>query len=135
MLLDSVPLHCDGSDTGGCGGGGDDIGGGGAFGKRPFTVTVTSDGFRFGLEISLRQYEQVNFCTLGVRSKRVESSRFSNNVARCTSVSAQSHIMSLIASFGSIRSKCWRILKNGISCGVSATYNNNWTRKKIKNKK
>lgn len=100
-----------------------------AFGKRPFTVTGISDCFRLGLEMSLRQYEQVNFCTLGVRNKRVESSRFSSNVARCTSVSAQSHIISLIASFGSIRSKCWRMLKNGISCGVSATYNvtnNEW---------
>lgn len=45
-------------------------------------------------------------------------------MARCTSVSAQSHIISLIASFGSIRSKCWRMLRNGISCGVSATYTN-----------
>lgn len=78
-------------------------------------VTGAIDCFRFGLEISLRQCEQVNFCTLGVRNKRVESSRFSNNVARCTSVSAQSHIISLIASFGSIRSKCCKMLKNGIS--------------------
>lgn len=79
------------------------------------------DCLRFGLEISARQCEHVNFCTLGVRSKRVESSRFSSNVARCTSVSAVSQIMSLIASFESIRSKCCRMLKNGISCGVSAT--------------
>lgn len=78
-------------------------------------VTGAIDCFRFGLEISLRQCEHVNFCTLGVRNKRVESSRFSNSVARCTSVSAQSHIISLIASFGSIRSKCCRMLKNGIS--------------------
>lgn len=100
-----------------------DGGGGGAFGKSDaFTVIAgISDCFRLGLEMSLRQYEQVNFCTLGVRNKRVESSRFSSNVARCTSVSAQSHIISLIASFESIRNKCWRMLKNGISCGVSAT--------------
>lgn len=85
-------------------------------------VTGAIDCFRLGLEISLRQCEQVNFCTLGVRNKRVESSRFSSSVARCTSVSAQSHIISLIASFGSIRSKCCNMLKNGISCGVSATW-------------
>lgn len=118
LLGSEPPLHCCDDGTGG---------GGGEVGVeldnvRPFIVTGPSDCFRFGLEMSLRQYEQVNFCTLGVRSRRVESSRFSSNVARCTSVSAQSHIISLIASFGSIRSKCWRMLRNGISCGVSATY-------------
>lgn len=119
MLLfgSGAPLH-------GTGGGGGEVGCV-LDNVRPFIVTGPSDCFRFGLEMSLRQYEQVNFCTLGVRNKRVESSRFSSNVARCTSVSAQSHIISLIASFGSIRSKCWRMLKNGISCGVSATYNRN----------
>lgn len=45
-------------------------------------VTGAMDCFRLGLEISVRQCEQVNFCTLGVRNKRVESSRFSSNVAR-----------------------------------------------------
>lgn len=80
-----------------------------------------SDCFRFGLEMSPRQWGQVNFWMLGVRNRRVESSRFSSNVARCTSVSAVSQMISLIASLGSIRSKCCKILRNGISCGVSAT--------------
>lgn len=80
------------------------------------------DCFRFGLEMSPRQCGQVNFWMLGVRNSRVESSRFSSNVARCTSVSAVSQMISLIASLGSIRSKCCKILRNGISCGVSATY-------------
>lgn len=124
------PLNC---IDGGTGGGGGEVA---LDNVRPFIVTGPSDCFRFGLEMSLRQYEQVNFCTLGVRNRRVESSRFSSNVARCTSVSAQSHIISLIASFGSIRSKCWRMLRNGISCGVSATYNEQrkWQHKGNENK-
>lgn len=104
----------------------------GSFGATPSTtndangvaidwLVGASDCFRFGLEMSPRQWGQVNFWMLGVRNKRVESSRFSSNVARCTSVSAVSQMISLIASLGSIRSKCCKILRNGISCGVSAT--------------
>lgn len=80
-------------------------------------VSGAIDCFRFGLHCV-----HVNFCTLGVRSKRVESSRFSKRVERCTSFSVVSQIMSLIASFGSMRNKCCKILRNGISCGVSATW-------------
>lgn len=79
-------------------------------------VTGAIDCFRLGLQCA-----HWNFCTLGVRSKRTESSRFSKSVARCTSFSVVSQMMSLIASFGSMRNKCCRILRNGISCGVSAT--------------
>lgn len=101
------------------------LGGGGSFdcdGAIPSTTNDASDCLRFGLEMSPRQCGQVNFCMLGVRNKRVESSRFSSSVARCTNVSAVSQIISLMASLGSIRSKCCKILRNGISCGVSATY-------------
>lgn len=87
-------------------------------------VCGASDCFRFGLEMSPRQCGQVNFWMLGVRNSRVESSRFSSNVARCTNVSAVSQMISLIGSLGSMRSKCCKILRNGISCGVSATYAN-----------
>lgn len=45
-------------------------------------IAGANDCFRFGLEISPRQCGHVNFCILGVRNKRVESSRFSSNVAR-----------------------------------------------------
>lgn len=62
--------------------------------------------------------------TLGVRKRRDASCRFSSKVERCTSVSAVSQMISLTASRGSILSKCWRMLKNGISWGVSATYIN-----------
>lgn len=85
-----------------------------------------NDDFLFGLVISTdtRQIVQCgheNFCTLGDRNSRAESSRFSINVARCTKVSAVSQIISLIASFGSIRKRCCNIFRNGTSCGVSAT--------------
>lgn len=59
--------------------------------------------------------------TLGERRSRVASCRDSSSVARCTRVSAVSHTMSLTASFGSIRNRCCRMLRNGISCGVSLT--------------
>jgi hypothetical protein len=84
-------------------------------------VVATSDGFRFGLVISIRQCGHENFCTLGERNNRAESSIFSNNVVLCTSFSAVSQTISLIGSFESIRNKCCNILRNGISCGVSAT--------------
>jgi hypothetical protein len=77
-----------------------------------------NEDFLFGL---VQQCGHENFCTLGARNSRAESSRFSINVARCTNVSAVSQIISLIASFGSIRKRCCNILKNGISWGVSAT--------------
>lgn len=73
------------------------------------------DCLRLGLDASPRQWGHANFWTLGARKSRVESSRFSSNVARWTSVSVVSQIMSLIGSFGSIRSRCCRILRNGIS--------------------
>ena len=75
-----------------------------------------------------------DLCWLGARSSRSESALDSIKVARCTSVSAVSHIMSLTwvgngmglmlmvislvvltGSFGSILSRCWRIERNGIS--------------------
>lgn len=71
--------------------------------------------------MSPRQWGHVNFCTLFARNSRIESSRFSSKVARCTSVSAVSQITSLIASFESMRSKCCNMLRNGMPCGVSAT--------------
>lgn len=80
-----------------------------------------NDNFRFGLAMSIRQCGHENFCTLGALSSLVESSRFSSSVARWTSVSAVSQMMSLIASFGSMLNKCCKIFRNGISCGVSAT--------------
>jgi len=62
-----------------------------------------------------------DLCWLGARNNLWESSLLSIKVARCTSVSAVSHIMSLTGSFGSILSRCCRIDKKGISCGVSCT--------------
>lgn len=115
------------------GGGGGGIGAAGIVGEADAPSTNDCDGdvgswtvgardcFRFGLEMSPRQCGHVNFWMLGVRSSRVESSRFSRSVARWTSVSAVSHMMSLIASFGSMRSRCCRMLRKGYSCGVSAT--------------
>lgn len=117
------------------GGGGADgtfPGNGGAKGIAPgwdccWVVSVTdgrlcgNDNFRFGLEMSILQFGHENFWTLGARKSLLESSRFSKSVARWTNVSAVSQIMSLIASFGSMLSKCCKIFKNGISCGVSAT--------------
>ena len=71
--------------------------------------------------MSPRQWGHVNFWTLLARNSRTESSRFSSKVARCTRVSAVSQITSLMASFGSMRSKCCNMLRNGMPCGVSAT--------------
>lgn len=92
---------------GGAGGGGGGSGDSGAPGVPP----GVKDCFR----------GHVNFCTLLARNNRMESSRFSNNVARCTRVSAVSQITSLIASLESMRNKCCKMLRNGIPCGVSAT--------------
>lgn len=64
----------------------------------------------------------VRTCTLGARSNLAASSLDSSSVARCTSVSAVSHTISLTGSFGSMRSRCCRTLRNGISWGVSATW-------------
>lgn len=108
-------------NVGGGGGGGGDLG---EASDGTFPADCASDCLRLGLVLSPRQWGHVNFCTLGARSKRVESSRFSSNVARCTSVSVVSQMISLIGSFGSIRSKCCKMLRNGISCGVSATWPN-----------
>jgi len=62
-----------------------------------------------------------DLCWLGARNNLSESAFDSIRVARWTNVSAVSHIMSLTGSFGSILSRCWRIERNGISCGVSCT--------------
>jgi hypothetical protein len=59
---------------------------------------------------------------LGDLSSLVASSRLSSNVARCTRVSAVSHARSLAASLESSRNRCCRMLKKGISCGVSASW-------------
>lgn len=129
--IGAVELFDIGGGGGGMKGGGGGMGGadgasmlgfgGGIGGGIGIPVFGAIDCLRLGLDASPRQWGHVNFCTLGARSKRVESSRFSSSVARCTSVSVVSQIMSLMASFGSMRSKCCKILRNGISCGVSAT--------------
>ena len=62
-----------------------------------------------------------DLCWLGARNNLAESSLLSINVARCTRVSAVSHMISLTGSFGSILSKCCRMDRKGISCGVSCT--------------
>lgn len=130
-----------GAQGGGGGGGGAKLGGGGGGGGAGapgmdggvgmwFVLLLVlfgpgvwgpTDGLRVGLVISLRQWGQANFCMLGERSKRTEASLSSSSVARCTSVSAVSQMMSLIGSFGSICSRCCSMLRNGISCGVPAT--------------
>lgn len=101
----------------GGGGGGAGAGGGGGGG-----AMVVAFGLRVGLTASLRQLGQVNFCAVVVRNRRTESSWLSSRVARCTSFSVVSQTTSLTCSFGSIRNKCCSILRNGTSCGVSATY-------------
>lgn len=58
----------------------------------------------------------------GDRSNLDASCLLSKRVARWTRVSAVSQMMSLIASLGSILSRCCRILRNGISWGVSAIW-------------
>lgn len=62
---------------------------------------------------------------LGDLSSLWVSSCCSIKVARWISVSADSQITSLIGSFGSILSKCWRILRKCTDCGVSDTYRKN----------
>lgn len=136
--------------SGGGGGGGAAGGGGGGSGGaavfvglvtllrdelggkwRLFGVCGTTDCLRLGLVASVRQFGHVNFWMLGALRRRTESSLFSRSVARCTSFSAVSHIISLIVSFGSIRKRCWSIFKNGISWGVSATWKFKKERKKL----
>lgn len=57
---------------------------------------------------------------LGALRRRSASSRDSTSVARWTRRSAASQIKSEIGSLASIRSRCWRIQRNGTSCGESA---------------
>lgn len=67
---------------------------------------------------------QKNFdWVLGALSNLMASSLCSRSVARCTKRSAVSHMISLMGSLGSTLNKCCRIKRNGISWGVSATYN------------
>lgn len=58
----------------------------------------------------------------GLRNSRADSSFDSSSVARWTSVSAVSHTTSDTGSFGSMRSRCCKIDRKGISCGVSTTW-------------
>ena len=58
---------------------------------------------------------------LGARSNLSLSALFSIRVALCTKVSAVSQMMSDTGSLGSILSRCWRMERKGISCGVSWT--------------
>lgn len=97
------------------------VGGGGGPGGGLSGIAF-SDCFLFILDSDLCWQWQNNLdWTLGALSSLAASSRFSRSVARWTSRSAVSHIISLTASLGSILSKCCSMLKNGISCGVSAT--------------
>lgn len=106
------------ASDGGAGGGG---GGGGGGGDPTSDVgEVTFDGPSDGLRPQQHTRSPTSLgwlCpkTLGVRSRRDASCRFSSSVERCTSVSAVSQIISLTASRGSILSRCCSTLKNGIS--------------------
>lgn len=115
----------DGMHGGGGGGGatvGPKGGGGGGGPGCGLSGIELKDCFLLGLDSERCWQWQKNLdWALGARNNLAASSRFSSNVARCTKRSAVSQIISLIASFESIRSKCWRMLKNGISWGVSAT--------------
>lgn len=105
-----------GASGGGGGGGGADGTGGGGGGAGEMVVVVVVVVLRLCLRLPHRG------CLWDCeRRSLTASSCVSNSEARCTSRSAVSHIMSLTASRGSIRNRCCRILKNGISCGVSAT--------------
>lgn len=103
-----------GASGGGGGGGGADGTGGGGGGAGEMVVVVVV------LRLCLRLPHSGCLWDCERRSLTA-SSCVSNSEARCTSRSAVSHIISLTASRGSIRNKCCRILRNGISCGVSAT--------------
>lgn len=112
----------DGSSGGAGGGGGDEIGDSGPLCSCDEAEVESEAAFlRLGLVASPRQCGHENFCTLGERSSLTESSWLSRSVARCTNFSVVSQITSLIASLGSIRNKCCSMLRNGTSCGVSAT--------------
>lgn len=100
-----------GASGGGGGGGGAEGAGGGGGGAGEMVVV---------LRLCLRLPHRGCLWDCERRSLTA-SSCVSNSEARCTSRSAVSHIMSLTASRGSIRNRCCRILRNGISCGVSAT--------------
>ena len=56
-----------------------------------------------------------DLCWLGALSRRSQSDLLSISVALCTNVSAVSHMMSLTGSLGSIRRRCWRMERKGIS--------------------
>lgn len=73
----------------------------------------------------LWHWEHATLVVLGDLNNLWVSSCFSISVARWTSVSADSQIVSLIGSFESILSKCCRILRKWTACGVSDT----WTMK------
>ena len=116
-----------GIPLGGGGGGGGGIppgGGGGGGGITPVGVVALSCWFSalyflrpLSTDLSLCRL----LCWLGALSSLWESSLFSRRVARCTNLSAVSQIRSLTGSFGSIRKRCCKMLKKGISWGVSNT--------------